>query len=861
MAYNEWINWYHGVDDTTKTTPDPDPDPTPDPTPDPVRTAMPNMGGGDGGMDPAMRRQVDTSIGRLKKRGTMISPIDFGTVKYASLNEALKAEGLGDRSGYFSGTEFKDVKSSDKRASRIAETAAGIDPNAFIFALPMGAAFGPSRQLQDPTGQFTRSIPVSGIFNPIASMAINQEFEELYKIKQFRIKNPTLTGKEAGFGFSIGGVNVYRRPGEVLYRGQLDKAGLDQQTARSMEQYINGTAKGKELAQAMLRAASGESDDGGPDISLSDKDRAILQTENGGYLLNGNFHFGSGIAAYGYQEDMEALAASVFSANGLLSKQQSLGIARSWRDSAKALPRNASAADKLANLNAHIRAATTLHESNVYKSEYPQRVAQAQAAVEQQRLDDIAAARQDMSYTDPNYYDDSDDDGPTLSTSGPSGPQESAFDNVGDNEGLDPDDYAEGGDIPEEDDSFFRGTPDGEEPMITGNELLASKGDESGFVERPPSEVSDEKSVADDKPMVAKEEGMVLNAEAVKIAGEQDVADMIKDAEDYVRSSGKEAAGDDREATDIQISEGEVYISPQLADVIGRDRLRKINDRGIPKTEKKLQKAAKGGKVKGYQSGGDVGDDGSFDAIVDAQQRFAARFPGDTDQERVENARIEAQRIMEGLNAEDAMAITMIGEASILGDDGMEAVGHVINNRANSMYREYADQPTPVDVVTRRLPGRDYQFNALEFRTLRKTLNEITSTEYGRRKFEQMRQMAIEIISGDREDITGGALLFWNPATSTNQHIRDGLNDGTYEVAYTQGQGNRAHQFIRPAGTELADNTAASEFPTDIESGFMVPELPAEPAPTQTVSSAGVTLTPPRQAPDTGFMSMGDDYP
>ena len=120
--------------------------------------------------------------------------------------------------------------------------------------------------------------------------------------------------------------------------------------------------------------------------------------------------------------------------------------------------------------------------------------------------------------------------------------------------------------------------------------------------------------------------------------------------------------------------------------------------------------------------------------------------------------------------------------------------------------------------------------------------------------------MAIEIINGDREDITGGSLLFWNPATSTNQHIRDGLNDGTYEAAYTQGQGNRAHQFIRPAGTELAQNTAASEFPTDIESGFMVPELPAEPAqpaPTQTVSSAGVTLTPPRQAPDTGLHVFG----
>ena len=58
---------------------------------------------------------------------------------------------------------------------------------------------------------------------------------------------------------------------------------------------------------------------------------------------------------------------------------------------------------------------------------------------------------------------------------------------------------------------------------------------------------------------------MVLNAEAVKIAGEQDVANMIKDADDYIRRTGKETAGDDREATNIQISEGEVYISPRTS--------------------------------------------------------------------------------------------------------------------------------------------------------------------------------------------------------------------------------------------------------------------------------------------------------
>ena len=91
-------------------------------------------------------------------------------------------------------------------------------------------------------------------------------------------------------------------------------------------------------------------------------------------------------------------------------------------------------------------------------------------------------------------------------------------------------DYAAGGEIPEDD----------VDALIGGNEMIQSEGDESGFVGRPPSQVTDAESVADDKEMVAKEEGMVLNAEAVKLAGEQDVAAMIKEADDYLRKNGEE---------------------------------------------------------------------------------------------------------------------------------------------------------------------------------------------------------------------------------------------------------------------------------------------------------------------------------
>lgn len=623
VTYNKWINWYHGVPETPPADDTTDEDATDDQAPaDPVDVDFGQQETDVGEMDPAQEARVSASIMRIgdqringvvTKKGKNFGAIDFGTVKYASLDDYLKAEQLGDRSGRFSGVEFPNKDERDKTLERAAQVGAALDPTALMLsAIPFASAFD-SQVIQDPTGQFTRAIPKSGLFNPIATMAIAEEYRELYALKEFRTKNPGVTGKEGGFAFNFGNVNIWRRPGEVRYRGQLSRAGLNQQTATAYEQFISGASQGKQVVSAML--ASSEGDDGGTAgiiNSVAPDARLVLQTENGGYLLNGNFHYGSGIARMGYMEDMEALASSVFSAGGKLSKQESMSIAQKWRSSAHGLDRNATTAEKLANLQTFIDAATTLNRNN-------EAAANAAAAAEQKYQQEKAAQEAAMeAYRDEQRQRDvdlrmygaggGDDDGArqaresrerarvertaeALSRESKGGRRETFARG-----------FNEGGEIPEDED-FVRGSPDTEQPMITGNELLEAAGDESGFVERPPSEVSDQKSVADDKPMVAKEEGMVLNAEAVKLAGEQDVAKMIKDAEDYVRSSGKEA-GDDREATDIQISEGEVYISPQLADVIGRDRLRKINDRGIPKTEKKLQKAAKGGMI-GYAEGTD----------------------------------------------------------------------------------------------------------------------------------------------------------------------------------------------------------------------------------------------------------------
>ena len=87
-------------------------------------------------------------------------------------------------------------------------------------------------------------------------------------------------------------------------------------------------------------------------IDMIGSDRVILETINGGYLLNGNFHYGTGTAGGGYMEDLDGLAMSMFSANGQLNLSQAKVFASGWRQSAGSMGRGASTQELLANLRA-----------------------------------------------------------------------------------------------------------------------------------------------------------------------------------------------------------------------------------------------------------------------------------------------------------------------------------------------------------------------------------------------------------------------------------------------------------------------------------------------------------------------------
>lgn len=132
----------------------------------------------------------------------------------------------------------------------------------------------------------------------------------------------------------------------------------------------------------------------------------------------------------------------------------------------------------------------------------------------------------------------------------------------------------------------------------------------AGFVEGKPEQFTDEQKVADDKPMEVNEGTFVINAAAVEIAGSEDIKKMLVKA--YEIANQREGMNVERpryeEAIDIAVSRGEVIVPPQLARIIGYDRLEKINNRGKKETKQRIeetQAAAEGGFI-GMSQGGFV---------------------------------------------------------------------------------------------------------------------------------------------------------------------------------------------------------------------------------------------------------------
>ena len=156
------------------------------------------------------------------------------------------------------------------------------------------------------------------------------------------------------------------------------------------------------------------------------------------------------------------------------------------------------------------------------------------------------------------------------------------------------------------DSSTSAGTPFGD--FASGGRVGMQAGGTApaGFVQGPPGQFSEAETVADDQPMEVPEGTFVINAPAVEHAGSQDIRKMIIDAYTVAREKGLDIGRVDRklyeESIDVALSKGEVVIPPQIAKIIGYDRLRKINNRGKKEVSRR-QKASEGGFL-GLAEGG-----------------------------------------------------------------------------------------------------------------------------------------------------------------------------------------------------------------------------------------------------------------
>jgi hypothetical protein len=262
----------------------------------------------------------------------------------------------------------------------------------------------------------------------------------------------------------------------------------------------------------------------------------------------------------------------------------------------------------------------------------------------------------------------------------------------------------------------------------------------AGFVERPPSQVSEAATVADDKPMSVPEGTFVINAAAVEMAGESDISKMLNKAyENYRVRGGKEVMGrtPSKEEVDVAVSRGEVIVPPHIAKIIGYDRLEKINNRGKKETSKRIEEngqrpagAAGGGFLDAgkYAEGGDVGEDIPFDqsaTLDDANRKEFKTFLSSKRQ------RGDVEKLIDNMDDRGRLFLLGLVETTASTDslESMTGVMQTAINRANTdrpSFKKVNDLASVMKQRSSRGSGsRMFQYDGLEPKKITPRLQEV----------------------------------------------------------------------------------------------------------------------------------------
>ena len=317
-----------------------------------------------------------------------------------------------------------------------------------------------------------------------------------------------------------------------------------------------------------------------------------------------------------------------------------------------------------------------------------------------------------------------------------------------------------------------------------------------------PDQVTDAQTVADDYPIDSDDGDFMINAAAIE-KDPQRFNEIISAGLQKAREKGIEVGdisgvGMD-ESGDVLASKGEFLVKKPLAETIGYDTLNQFNDQGKPEVDRRI--AASGGFLDGYANGGEIDLPATRPSagLLNLYEAIKEKFPGGP-----EPARKTTKEFLNQMSDEEALALTAITEASILGEKGLESVMHVVNNRINSDYQDFKSQFNVKDVLNRQTAGGAFQFTGLEikgqdgFADLRTHVTELVTNPQAYRNYMKTVDMARDVLAGKRKDFTGGALFYYNPKASTSEDFKNKVADRTYvPIYYMRGKGSQ-HIYFSP---------------------------------------------------------------
>lgn len=127
------------------------------------------------------------------------------------------------------------------------------------------------------------------------------------------------------------------------------------------------------------------------------------------------------------------------------------------------------------------------------------------------------------------------------------------------------------------------------------------------------------------------------------------------------------------------------------------------------------------------------------------------------------------------------LALVMWREARGEATDGLRAVAHVIRNRVLAWHQSWQQIIMAKNQFSSMSATGDPQLNLYP--------------NYQSPAYAQIARIAERIYDGTDEDLTHGALYYWNPRTATSKWFKQHIADVMEKVAVI---GN--HEFFRPAG-------------------------------------------------------------